>query len=117
MRKSFSFEGNQIHRINQVHENHKYVIQVRYSKSQFAVISNKSLKHIRHSELLFAINFPKHFNDQKPSGMNDLISCFNSIDSLFHSQTEINLTESNYHAFEYLSNYLDKRSLSKHAKK
>jgi hypothetical protein len=48
--------------------------------------------------------------------MNDLISCFNSIDSLFHSQTEINLTENNFHVFEFLSNCLDKRSLSKACK-
>jgi hypothetical protein len=52
MRKSFSFEGNQIHGTNQVHENHKYVIQVgesqfRYSKCQLAFLSNKALKHFR----------------------------------------------------------------------
>jgi hypothetical protein len=72
MRKSFSFEGNQIHRINQVHENHKYVIQIgasqfRYSKSQLAFLSNKALKYFRHSELPFEIILPNHFNDQNYS--------------------------------------------------
>jgi hypothetical protein len=62
MKKFFFFEGNQIHRINQVHEDHKYVIRIgiyqfRNSKSQLAFLSNKAFKHFRHSELHFEISF------------------------------------------------------------
>jgi hypothetical protein len=102
MRKSFLFEGNQIHRLNQVQEELKFVIQIgtaqfRYVKSQLVINSNKALKHFRHSELPFKINYP---NDQVNFNLNDLVSCFKSIDSLFHSQTEIVLNENNFHAFE-----------------
>jgi hypothetical protein len=118
MRKSFSFEGNLIHRLNQVQESHQFVIQIgpsqfTYSKSQLAFLSNKALKYFRHSEFPFKINLP---NDCINFNLNDLISCFKSIDSLFHSQTEIVLNENNLHAFEYLSNFLDKRSLTKACK-
>jgi hypothetical protein len=87
MRKSFSFEGNQIHRLNQVQEEHKCVIQIgssqfRYSKSQLAFISSIALKHFRHSELPFEIDSP---TDQLNFNLNDLVSCFKSIDSLFDS--------------------------------
>jgi hypothetical protein len=121
MKKSFFFEGNQIHRINQVHEDHKCVIQIgtsqfRYSTSQLAILSNKALKHFCHSELPFEISLPNQPDNQINFGLNDLVSCFKSIHSHFHSQTEIIINENNFHAFEYLSNFLDKRSLSRACK-
>jgi hypothetical protein len=121
MHKSFSFGGNQIHQMNQVQQDHKYVIQIgsahfQYSKSQLAFLSNKALKHFRQSELPFVIGLPDDSNDQINFGKNDLITCFKSIDSLFRSETEIILEENNLCAFEYLSKILDKRSLSKACK-
>jgi hypothetical protein len=47
MRKSFSFEGNQIHRINQVPENHKYVIQVGHLNLDFQNL-NVQFSQIKH---------------------------------------------------------------------
>jgi hypothetical protein len=121
MNKSFFFGGNQIHRMNQIQQDHKYVIQIgsshfKYSKSQLAFLSNKALKHFRQSELPFVIGLPDHPNDQINFGLNDLITCFKSIDSLFRSETEIILEENNLGAFEHLSKILDKRSLAKACK-
>jgi hypothetical protein len=118
MQKSFSFEGKQIHRMNQVHQDHKYAIKIgtshfRYSKSQFALLSNKALKHFRQFNWPFEISFPSQSEEQVNFEVDDLISCFKSIDSLFRSETEIILNENNFHIFEYLSTFLDKRSLSK----
>jgi hypothetical protein len=45
--------------------------------------------------------------------LNDLVDCFKIVDSLFYSKTEIILNEHNLSAFEYISNFLDKRMLSK----
>jgi hypothetical protein len=63
--------------------------------------------------ITFEIRLP---NNQNNFNHNDLISSFNSIDSLFRSETEIILNENNFQVFEYLSNFLDKRSLSKTCK-
>jgi hypothetical protein len=87
--------------------------QFRYLNSQLAFLSRKALKHFRHTKLLFEINLPNHFGDQKFFGIDDLISYFNSIDSPFHSQTEINLIENNFHVFGFLSKFFDKKPLSK----
>jgi hypothetical protein len=118
MTKSFFFEGSQIHRINQVHLERKYVIQIgsshfRYSKSQLAFLSNQALKHFNNSDSPFEINLPSQPDDQINFELTDLITCFKAIDSLFRSETEITLKENNLHAFEYLSTMLDKRILSK----
>jgi hypothetical protein len=113
MRKSFCFEGKLIHQLNQAHTDQKYTIQIgtshfRYSKSQLAFLSNKALKHFRHSELPFEISLPSQPNDQIHFELKDLITCFKQIDSLFRSEYEIFLKENNFHAFEYLSKFLDK---------
>jgi hypothetical protein len=118
MQKSFFFEGSQIHRMSQVHQDHKYVIQIgpshfRYSKSQLALLSNKALKHFRHSQSPFEISLP---NDETNFGLDELIACFKAIDSLFRSEAEIILNENNLPAFEYISRVLDKRSLSQSCK-
>jgi hypothetical protein len=88
--KIFFFEGRQIYRLNQVHHDHQYAIQIgsshfRYSKSQLAFLSNRALKHFRHSELPFEINLPTQLGDQNRFELSDLISCFKAIDSLFRS--------------------------------
>jgi hypothetical protein len=94
MHQSFFFEGKSIHRINQVHQDLKYFIQVgsslfKYSKFQLALLSNEALKHFHHSELPFEINLPNRSYVQIYFGLNDLVSCFKTIDSLFQSETEI----------------------------
>jgi hypothetical protein len=74
------------------------------------------LKHFRHSELPFEINLPYQSDGQNRFELNDLISYFKAIDSLFRTETEIILKENNLPLFEYLSRFLDKRTLSKACK-
>jgi hypothetical protein len=69
MKKSFSFGGRQIHRLNQASHGRQCTIQIgstqfRYSKSQLAFISNKAVKHFRHSELPFEITLSTQLEDQ-----------------------------------------------------
>jgi hypothetical protein len=113
MRKSFFFEGSHIHRLNQICENHKYVIQVgtsifKYSKVQIAFLSNKALKHFRHTDAPFEIPLPSQPDNQINLNMNQLLSSFKAIDSVFRSETEITLNEGNCASFELISNILDK---------
>jgi hypothetical protein len=48
--------------------------------------------------------------------LDDLISCFKAIDSLYRIETEVILKEKNLYIFEYLSRFLDKRTLLKACK-
>jgi hypothetical protein len=121
MQKSFFFEGTQIHRINQVQEDQKYVIQIgsshfRYSKSQLAFLSNRAFKHFRNSQSPFEICLPDQLDSQFNFGLNDLISCFQEIDPLFRSETEIILQEDDIPTFKHLSRFLDKKTLCKTCK-
>jgi hypothetical protein len=84
-----------------------------YSKSQLAFLSDKALKHLRHSQLPFQITLSSQPDDQINFGLNDLFFCFKEIDSLFPSETEIIFTENNLHIREDISTFLDKRSLLK----
>jgi hypothetical protein len=66
--------------------------------------------------LPFEISLPDQLDDRTNFELNDLISCFKAIDSLFRLETEITLTEHDLHAYEYLSKCLDKRGLLKACK-
>jgi hypothetical protein len=80
----------------------------KYSKYQLPFLSNKAIQHFHRSELPFEIQYS---NESDRFTFEDLLSCFKSIDSLLHSATEMEITENNLAAFEYLSNVLDNRYL------
>jgi hypothetical protein len=88
MSKSFFFEGNHIHKLDQFNDTNKFIIEIgeykfKYSKEQLLFLSNRAIKHFHHSDLPFEIKFPDY---QINFTFNDLVDSFKSIDALFHSQ-------------------------------
>jgi hypothetical protein len=85
--------------------------QFKYSKIQVALLSPIAFKHFLHHENPFAIEIPSHLNS------NDLVSCFEQLDSLFYSTNELKIPISNVTLFSYLADSLDNRFLMKKCKK
>jgi hypothetical protein len=83
----FSLDGELLHKLNQFSENKNYVVRIgsqqfKFTKTQIALLSPIAFKHFIHQSDRFLIEIPSNFN------VNDLISCFEQLHSLFHSTTK-----------------------------
>jgi hypothetical protein len=108
----FQIEGELLHKLDQSNEEKNCTIQIgnkqfHYTKVQIALLSSIAFKYFFNHETPFIIEIPSHFN------LNDLISCFEQLDSLFHSKNEIIISISNVQIFSFFADFLDNRLLMK----
>jgi hypothetical protein len=106
----FFIEGAQLHKLDQTTESKHCIISIgnkrfKYSLTQIALLSLNAFDHFIESVEPFIIENRSSFSN------NQLISAFKSIDSLFHSTTEITLNLQNVSIYFYLAEVLDNISL------
>jgi hypothetical protein len=110
--KIFYIEGELLHQLNRTSESKNCVVKIgskqfKYSKIQIAFLSPIAFKHFIHQTEPFRIEIPSHLK------LNDAISCFDQLDSLFHSKSELIISPDNEPFFSFLAEYLDNRFLMK----
>jgi hypothetical protein len=108
--KMFCIEGELLHQLNQTSERKNYFIKIankqfKYTKTQVALLSPIVFKYFIHQKDPFRIEILSDFQ------LNDMISCFGQLDSLFHSANELKISESNVKYFSIIK----MRLLSFHA--
>jgi hypothetical protein len=106
----FFIEGSQFHRLDQTSESKHCIISIgnqrfKYSLIQIAFLSLNAFDHLVESTEPFIIENTSTFSHDQ------FISAFCSIDSLFHSTTEITITQENVSLYSYLAELLDNISL------
>jgi hypothetical protein len=85
--------------------------QFKSAKGQITLLSPIAFKHFLHFENPFSIEIPSDLS------VNDLISCYGGLDSLFHSTNELIVSAENVQMFSFLADFLDNRFLMKQCKK
>jgi hypothetical protein len=111
----FSLKGEQIHQIQKLVKYKDYPIKIGsqifyYCKEQLAFLSVNAFDHFESNSTPFEISIDQFENTTNVS-MDDLISAFNLLDSLFHSQIEIEINQNNIFSFFLLGKILDNTAL------
>jgi hypothetical protein len=106
----FFIEGAQLHKLDQTTEPKHCIISIgnkhfKYSLTQIALLSLNAFDHFVESTEPFVLENRSSFSNGQ------FISAFKSIDSLFHSTTEITLNQQNVSHYLYLAEILDNISL------
>lgn len=103
----FHIEGILFHRLNQIKNPKTYCIKFGnklyyYTKLQLFFLSLNAYEHFETSNDTFVIEEQLQFS----SLSQDLVLCFNQLDSLFHSESEILLNSQNVPNFKILEDFL-----------
>jgi hypothetical protein len=111
----FSINQNQIHLLNTLSHHKYYKIKIgslifSCSLEQIAFLSQNVFDHFISSSSPFEIIIDQSHNPYNVS-IQDLISSFTLLDSLFHSSKSIEINETNYQSLYFLSEILDNPSL------
>jgi hypothetical protein len=112
----FLIEGELLHQLNNSSQEKNCIIQIgkkqfKYTSIQIALISPIAFKNFIDHEKPFIIEIPSDLN------LNDFISCFEQLDSLFYLTKELTLSTENVEIFSFLADFLDNRLLMKKCKK
>jgi hypothetical protein len=112
----FFIDGELLHKLDQSSEEKNWIIQIgdkqfQYTKIQIALLSPIGFKHFLHHENPFIIDVPSFLNSD------DSVSCFDQLNSLFHSAKELIISVENVQYFSFLADCLDNRFLMKKCKK
>jgi hypothetical protein len=108
----FGIEGEYLHKLNNSSLEKNRIIKIgnkqfKYSKTQIALLSPNSFKFFIHHENPFIIKTSSDLNS------NHLISCYEQLDSLFHSTNEITISVEPVELFSFLADFLDNSYLIK----
>jgi hypothetical protein len=111
----YFFEKGQIHHLNDTPDPHNYTIiigewEFKYTKAQLSLLSLAVLKHFPHNTAPFFLF--QHFNSNliHPFSIDDIISCFEELDSLFCTNTEVIISQDNVSIFKCIADILDNSS-------
>jgi hypothetical protein len=107
----FNLQGEYIHQIQKLSSSKDYLIKIgsktfNYCKEQLIFLSINAFDHFESNSAPFEILIDQVFNPNQVL-IDDLISAFISIDSLFHSQTQIEISQTNSSSFFLLGEILD----------
>jgi hypothetical protein len=94
-------EDELLHNLNTSPQETQYIVQVskkqfKYNKPQIALLSPVAFKYFLQQNNPFIIQIPSDFNSS------EFISCFEQLDSLFHSTIGLNISVTNVKIFSYL---------------
>jgi hypothetical protein len=103
MNLSSCSQGKQIHQIYKLCLIKDYPIKIgskkfNYCKEQLIFLSINPIDHFETNSVPFEILINQVPNPNQVS-IDDLVSAFNLVDSLFHSQTQIEINETNVFSF------------------
>jgi hypothetical protein len=108
----YYIEGSLLHQLNQNSEHKSWTIQIahkkfQYSKVQVALLSPIAFKYFTHQQEPFRIEIPSDYQ------VNDVVYCYEQLDSLLRTTAELSLSDSNMRIFSFIAAYLDNRFLMK----
>lgn len=109
--QDYSFGGQQIHRLYQINDQYVYHIKIgqktyKYSKAQLSFLSINALKHFQHSKNSFLITCPEDPEFSSKFSLDDIMNCFDQIDSLFRQNIEIKITQQYILVYQFIGKVL-----------
>jgi hypothetical protein len=109
-------EGELLHKLNLSSALKNCIVQIgnkkfHYSKIQIALLSPFAFQYFFNHDTPFTILIPSHFKS------NYFLDCFEQLNSLISSTSELHLSRTNVHIFSFLADLLDNRFLMKKCKK
>jgi hypothetical protein len=108
----FYIEGKLFHRLNQLNRIKPYCIKVgntlyHYSEIQLVFLSLRAVEHFETSTEELVIDDQYLRNHSFEISLDDFMICFNQVNSLFSSTSEIILTSENVPTFKIFADIID----------